>query len=154
LGDQPDEHREAPSGWRAGDQPGGPSGPGNEPLVYQRYLLDWEWKNYLGCLWIPALFLIIVISQWLAQIGVHQGLVQLVGVAAVFGVFLSFGLIDLSGYRRDWRRALIWLWLPGWVVLMIIATWLGASGIITIAATIAFLVTFWLYSRSGRHLDG
>jgi hypothetical protein len=154
LGDQPDEHRRPDSGWRAGDEPGGPSGPGNEPLVYQRYLLDWEWKNYLGCLWIPALYLIIVISQRLIQMGVRQGLVQLVALTLVFGVFLCFGLIDLSGYRWNWRRALVWLWLPGWVVLMIVSTWLGASGLITIAVTIAFFVAFWLYSRSGKRLDG
>ncbi len=122
MGEEPDERSEPHSGWSAEDEPRGPSGPGNEPLVYERYLLDWEWKNYLGCLWIPALFLIIVMGQWLIQLGVTQGIVQLVALAAVFAVFLVFGLIDLSGYRWNWTRALIWLWLPGFFVLMIIAT--------------------------------
>jgi hypothetical protein len=154
VGDQPDEDSQLHAGWRAGDQPGGPSGPGNEPLVYERYIIDWEWKNYLGCLWVPGLVMIIFVAQWLIGVGVAHITVQLIALAALFGLFLAFGLIDLSGYRWDWRRGLIWLWLPCWVGLMIIATVLHLSGVVTIAGTVALVGSFWLYSRSGKHSDG
>jgi len=152
MNDRPDE-RTRHSGWRAGDEPGGPSGPGNEPLVYERYLLDWEWKNYLGCLWLPSLVMIIFVSQWLSAMGVAQAVVQWTALAAVFGTFLVFGLIDLSGYHWDWRRALIWLWLPGWAVLWISASVLHLAGLVTLASTGVLAVAFWLFSRSKRRGD-
>jgi hypothetical protein len=149
----PPDGRSQRSGWRAGDEHGGPSGPGNEPLVYERYVIDWEWKNYLGCLWLPGLFVIISVAQWLSAVGVRRTAVQLTALAAVFALFFVFGLIDVSGYRWDWRRALIWLWLPGWVVLMIVSTALHLSEMLTIAATGALALSFWLYSRSRRQGD-
>jgi hypothetical protein len=117
-------------------------------------MLDWEWKNYLGFLWLPGLVMIIFIGQWLIGLGVPQIIVQLLALAAVFSLFIAFGLIDLSGYRWDWRRSLIWLWLPGWVVLMIIATLLHLSGVVSIVATAALIGAFCVYARTGKHLSG
>ncbi len=79
---------------------------------------------------------------------------QLIALAAVFSLFLVFGLIDLSGHRWNWRKALIWLWLPGSIALMTIATVLHVNGAVTIAAVVVLAVAFWLYARSGKHLDG
>jgi hypothetical protein len=153
LSDQPDEDDLPHPGWRYGDERGGPSGPGGEPLVYERYGLDWDWKNYLGCLWLPGLLAILFVSQQLSQVGLSRTAVQLIALAAVFGLFLVFGLIDLSGRRWNWRKALIWLWLPGWIALMAVATLLQVNGAITIAAVVVLAGAFWLYSRSGRQLD-
>ena len=79
---------------------------------------------------------------------------QLIALAAVFGLFLVFGLIDLSGHRWNWRKALIWLWLPAWIALMTVATALHVDGGVTIAAVVVLAGAFWLYARSGKHLDG
>lgn len=142
-----------PPGWRAGDELAGPSGPGSEPLVYERYVVGWEWKNYLGCFWLPGLLAIIFLSQWLSQVGLARAAVQLVALAAVFCLFLVFGLIDLSGHGWNWRKALIWLWLPGWITLMAVATLLKVNGAITIVLVVVLAGAFWLYSRSGKQLD-
>jgi len=80
--------------------------------------------------------------------------VQLIALDAVFGLFLVFRLIDLSGHRWNWRKALIWLWLPGWIALMTVATALHVDGGVTIAAVVVLAGAFWLHARSGKHLDG
>ena len=150
MSNSPDGHGRH-TGWRAEDEPGGRSGPGSEPLVYERYLLDWEWRNYLGCLWLPGLLLIISVSQWWSALGVPQVVVQVTALAAVLALFFAFALIDLSRDRWDWRGALIRLWLPGWIVLLIIATAIHLTGQLTIAATGALALAFLLYTRSQRH---
>jgi hypothetical protein len=122
--------------------------------VYERYVVAWEWKNYLGCFWLPGLVAVLFVSQWLSQVGLSRTFVQLIALAAVFGLFLVFGLIDLSGHRWNWRKALIWLWLPGWIALMTVATALHVDGGVTIAAVVVLAGAFWLYARSGKHLDG
>jgi len=153
LSDRPDDHDRQHPGWHAGDELAGPSGPGNEPLVYERYVLDWEWRNYLGCFWLPGLVAVLFVSQRLSQMGVARAAVQLIALAAVFGLFLVFGLIDLSGHRWNWRKALIWLWLPGWIALMTVATVLHVNGAETIAAVVILAGAFLLYSRSYKRPD-
>jgi hypothetical protein len=97
--------------------------------------------------------MIIFVSQWLSAMRVAQAVVQWTALASLFGIFLVFGLIDLSGYHWDWRRALIWLWLPGWAVLWITATELHVTGLVTLAATGVLAVAFWRFSRSKRRRD-
>jgi hypothetical protein len=61
-------------------------------------------------------------------------------------------------YNRTWawRDGLGCFWLPGLLVILSIAVWLGAVGVPalllqlgTVAAMIGLLIAFWRISRSG-----
>jgi hypothetical protein len=138
-----------------------------EPLVYERYGLPppllqpmligyqppwagdrrWEWKEYLGVLWLPWLLVVLLVSQWLSDRGIAAIAVQVTAVAACFGLYLAQALVDLSGKHWAWRKGLVWLWPPVLVALAIIAGWLDLTAVATLAGLAAVLACFRLITR-------
>jgi hypothetical protein len=62
-------------------------------IAYNR---TWEWRDALGCLWLPGLFVILSVAILLGRLGVPALLLQIGTVAAIIGLLISFWRISRS----------------------------------------------------------
>jgi len=62
-------------------------------IAYNR---TWEWRDALGCLWLPGLFVILSVAIWLASRGTPALLLQVGTVAAMVGLLITFWRIARS----------------------------------------------------------
>ena len=53
-----------------------------------------EWRDALGCLWLPAFVAVLSIAIWLGQAGVPMVPLQVGTVAAIIGLGIAFWLIQ------------------------------------------------------------
>ncbi len=61
---------------------------------------DFEWRDALGCLWLPGLGVIISVAIWLGQVGVPTVPLQVGTVVALVGFGIAMWRIGRSG-RSD-----------------------------------------------------
>jgi hypothetical protein len=62
-------------------------------IAYNR---TWNWRDGLGCLWLPGLFVILSVAVWLGGRGVPTFPLQLGTVAAMIGLLIAFWRISRS----------------------------------------------------------
>jgi hypothetical protein len=60
-------------------------------IAYNR---SWEWRDALGCLWLPGLFVILSLAIWLGARGVPAPALQIGTVAAMVGLLVAFWRIS------------------------------------------------------------
>jgi hypothetical protein len=65
----------------------------DNPIAYNR---TWNWRDALGCLWLPGLLVIISIAIWLGYLGVPALFLQLGTVAAMIALLVAFWRISSS----------------------------------------------------------
>jgi len=63
-------------------------------IAYNR---TWEWRDALGCLWLPGLFVILSVAIWLGSLGAPALLLQVGTIAAMIGLLIAF-------WRISWFR--------------------------------------------------
>ena len=56
-----------------------------------------EWRDALGCVWLPGLIVILSIAIWLGQVGVPTAPLQVGTVVALIGLGIALWLIGRSG---------------------------------------------------------
>ena len=101
MNDQHGERGRRYAGWRAdneaGSSPNRESRRGLESFLGERYARTWEWRDSLGCLWIPGLIVILSILIWLGDKGIAGIALLLLAGVAIIGLFAAFSLIARSG---------------------------------------------------------
>lgn len=88
------------AGWGAGEDVEAPPGKGERtgPALapFLRYhATDRAWRLTFGCLWIPAIIVVITVEQW---IGIPQN-VQWISLGVVFLVFMAIGFLPQPRLR-------------------------------------------------------
>jgi hypothetical protein len=94
--DQPERDIGRYAGWGAGDDLTAPSkhereGPSLFPLAYRD---DRVWRRTLGCLWLPAMVVLITVEDWLR---IPQG----IGWISLVGLFVAFIVVARWGDRKN-----------------------------------------------------
>jgi len=73
------------------DEPVGRDRGGN--IAYNR---SWEWRDALGCLWLPGLFAILSVAIGLGALGVPPLALQVGTAAAMIALLIAFWRISRS----------------------------------------------------------
>jgi hypothetical protein len=79
------------------DQRGDPVGQDRGGSV--AYNRSWEWRDALGCLWLPGLFVILSVAIGLGALGVPRLALQVGTAAAMIAMLIAFWRISRSGTK-------------------------------------------------------
>ncbi len=101
IKDQPrDEDIGRYAGWGAGDDANAPpgkgeaTGPALAPFLRYR-ATDRAWRLAFGCLWIPAIIVVVTVEQWM---GVPQNF-EWISLGAVFLLFMAIAFLPQPRLR-------------------------------------------------------
>jgi hypothetical protein len=100
IKDQEQEGIGRNAGWGTGEDLEAPAGKGERtgPALapFLRYRSDDRaWRLAFGCLWIPAIIVVVTVEDWM---GIPQGL-QWISIGAVFIVFMAVGFLPVPTRR-------------------------------------------------------